>query len=89
MQTAEASSQSHRLQCDFPGRNKNTVAVLAREVFVPAHSAVVSPQWLVQLHATSRDVPCDVVAKEPQHAATRVPLHTHALANIALGCELA
>ena len=77
------------LQRNLAGRNKNTAAVSALEVRVPAHSAVVLADWLVQLHTTARNVLCGVPAIEPQHTATRVPLHTHALAHVILGRKLA
>ena len=77
------------LQRNLAGRNKNTAAVSALEVNVPAHGAVVLADWLVQLHTTARDVLCGVAATEPQHTTTRVPLHTHALAHVTISCELA
>ena len=56
--------------------------VSALEVNVATHSAVVLADRLIQLHATAWDVLHFVIAKEPQHTATRVPVHTHALTHV-------
>ena len=70
------------LQFDFARADKNTVIVSALEVNVATHSAVVLADGLIQLHATAWDVLHFVIAKEPQHTATRVPVHMHALAHV-------